>query len=1514
MAINLQAVARLNIRPFTQSLTALQKRIAGLYGAQNNLSQNTQTNLDKERNLHERLGRDATRNRDSINRGLRTGISLNNQLGKSVMTYADAAAIGSRNLDAYARNTAGLSAAQRSLATAQNEARRRAIEYNSAISQFGPASQQAITAGRAAQRAIDTRTAAENRANTEARRAIETSRAARIAAEEKAEATRRGTEAARNYTRSTMGMNAARAQGIQLANTLAANEAKLAASYAASGGMRTPQVLAAENATLRASQAMRNYAEQVRKGTLNNHGFNSSLAVQRHMFSDISRQSAIASAMWMALPAIGIGVATSWERSFSDVVRTADPLFSDVPERVEGLRRSLMDAAQSMPSSFGAITEIATLAHQMGIASEDVAQFSRVVAMFSATSGVSVDMAATAFGRLTAILGDARIPFIDMADAILKVGVNSVATEEEIINVTTQISSIAAQAGFSAKEMIALSGALASVRVPPELSRGVITRVFGRIDQAVSQGGSTLQAFARIANTSMEDVKRTWGGAGSADLFNNFLRGLRDMGSSARSELQNLGITSVRDVPVILRLANTANSEGAVGELFQQTLDDAHNAAGETQRQYTIMADTVVGRLKILGNNLLAFFNAVGESGLGMFGDVIRNLSTGLRNFTRDLDKPMKLFGALELPWTNAQALGFAAGAAAIFGGLLMITSIGLQIGNVITTLRQFKQTMSGLNIFSAFRKGKQDVDSIVASFTDYGIAADNAANSTEKVGSVWGKIGKGAGILALLTLATTAVVTFSNMQREAEAATTSSAELAESLASIDVTSVEELDKVLASIEVRAPGKLGLGEYFSKEYNNAKPWVDGIESLKRVIDDVYTYELPEPSGGWWDWDFAGQMALDAAGANYERIMDEAAVKKLDDAMRQMADSGNIQDVIRLLGTMGKSGIDMAEFFETAPSTFKIFTDALDVAGITDYDAAITQLSTGSIPALSDALYGVENASLALDELFDNDIEAMGEAAKKLDDVSASFIKLGEAISEATQRDDDGNVLGFDMVAFTDNLTAQLQAQADWQDNLRYIQSMVGTEIATELSELGEEGAFFVSELAAGIREGTPEAAASVEKLREVIAAGSPLFGDDFLIEGGAYEWFRNMVGDDTLADQIVSQFGSIDIQLLHAAGEGIAHDVLQGIIQEFARTGDLDAALAALNLASPVIKPKLEFDEDGPELDRAMGAVEAKLRQRFKHNAHDLTINADTTIDDLAHKLKTRLGDPSLSEMEIDGNLNLVEAYRDSRAFQVWAKEQGIDIFLGLDDAPARFSLETLRALAEDEELQIALDALPEPAEDTVWHLVEDVNGMVSFIEVDANGQPAEDAATVTINKISGKKATIAIEANPYSFGITVGGLIGRTLGTSYVNLEGVRHFADGGIERYANGGIRSQHRAQIAPAGAMRVWAEPETEGEAYIPFARSKRTRSTAILGQVANRFGYSIVPNGGNVARFADGGFFQAQMFARYTRMLGNTASVSQAAANNGRNMSFTFVNPVTRDPIMDTWKAMQEYGDL
>ncbi|MGV9868088.1 phage tail tape measure protein [Rhodococcus koreensis] len=69
-------------------------------------------------------------------------------------------------------------------------------------------------------------------------------------------------------------------------------------------------------------------------------------------------------------------------------------------------------------------------------------------------------------------------------------------------------------------------------------------------------------------------------------------------------------------------------------------------------------------------------------------------------------------------------------------------------------------------------------------------------------------------------------------------------------------------------------------------------------------------------------------------------------------------------------------------------------------------------------------------------------------------------------------------------------------------------------------------------------------------------------------------------------------------------------------------------------------------------------------------------------------------------------------------------------------------------------------------------------------------------------------------------------------------------------IKYRANGGIDNLPGQAGIQHGTVYRYGEPETGGEAFIPLGASKRPRSVALTKQVANRFGYDLVP-------MADGG---------------------------------------------------------
>ncbi|MEU0837088.1 hypothetical protein [Streptomyces sp. NPDC005969] len=133
-----------------------------------------------------------------------------------------------------------------------------------------------------------------------------------------------------------------------------------------------------------------------------------------------------------------------------------------------------------------------------------------------------------------------------------------------------------------------------------------------------------------------------------------------------------------------------------------------------------------------------------------------------------------------------------------------------------------------------------------------------------------------------------------------------------------------------------------------------------------------------------------------------------------------------------------------------------------------------------------------------------------------------------------------------------------------------------------------------------------------------------------------------------------------------------------------------------------------------------------------------------------------------------------------------------------------------------------------------------------------ANGQSLNSIGAVwrALNALDGKTANTY--TNNYITTIRRTKAENNTVGRPASGEGGESKYANGGVvDYYANGGIQrggvrhfaggsENHVAQIARAGSWRVWGEPETMGEGYVPFAPSKRPRSRRITEEIVRRLG--------------------------------------------------------------------------
>lgn len=325
---------------------------------------------------------------------------------------------------------------------------------------------------------------------------------------------------------------------------------------------------------------------------------------------------------------VGLGLAAAkvggdFEKAFNNVERTTGLTGS----ALENLRQTLVEISQTTPVSFQDITSIATLGAQMGIAAGGVDEFASTVSKFSSVTGVAVDTAATSFGRIAQLLNVSSSEYENLASSVLYAGRNSIATEEQILTLTSQIAASAQQAGFAADETIGLATALASLGIAPEQARGVILRLFADFDKAVSENGKTLKDYAALMGNNVDQVRALWQN-NPAQFFTAFTASLAKTGQTAggvNNVLSALGIVETREVNVLQRLAGNQ-------DLVQKSMENAgasYASNTDLAEQYGMQTDNLNDKLAKLGNNLLALSAAIG----GTLGVVLKPIVDLLSGF-----------------------------------------------------------------------------------------------------------------------------------------------------------------------------------------------------------------------------------------------------------------------------------------------------------------------------------------------------------------------------------------------------------------------------------------------------------------------------------------------------------------------------------------------------------------------------------------------------------------------------------------------------------------------------------------------------------------------------------------------------------------------------------------------------------------------------------------------------------------------------------------------------------------
>jgi TP901 family phage tail tape measure protein len=436
----------------------------------------------------------------------------------------------------------------------------------------------------------------------------------------------------------------------------------------------------------------------------------SNLPRLRYALYDVASATQGASQNLLVFAETAVTAAAQYETAFTNVERTTGA----TGVGLQLLNDQLINLSTQIPLSFQEISGIASLGAQLGVASTDLAGFTKNVTQFAAVTNVSAESAAQSFGALGELLGLQADQYANLGSSIAFAGVQSVATESEILAVATAIGGVAASADLTAQDVVALSTSLASLRVPAEQSRGALTRVFSEINRASANGGDQLNTFAQVLGTSAEQAKAL----ADTDLnkfFNDFVAGLSGMSSGQLT--QTLDALSLSDIRVTNTLARLAGNLDLVNK-NQQIVNQSFAEGTFLTEAYGTRVDDIASRFQILLNNLNNLAASAGKALAPILGPIIDFLSRIANGLNIILSSSGgQIFAGI--------AVSIAAFGAALFG---LVTAVALSSAGIFA----FKTAFDGLQGSSILADNA--LVRLTARILGIDVAAKTAAAGTGKL------------------------------------------------------------------------------------------------------------------------------------------------------------------------------------------------------------------------------------------------------------------------------------------------------------------------------------------------------------------------------------------------------------------------------------------------------------------------------------------------------------------------------------------------------------------------------------------------------------------------------------------------------------------------------------------------------------------------------------------------------------------------------------------------------------
>lgn len=434
---------------------------------------------------------------------------------------------------------------------------------------------------------------------------------------------------------------------------------------------------------------------------------------------------------------LALGVASSksaidFESAFAGVEKTVD----GTAEQMASLKQGIRDMSKEIPSSATEISAVAEAAGQLGIQTDNILGFSKVMIDMGNSTNLSSDEAATSLARFANITQMSQKDFNKLGSSIVDLGNNFATTESEIVDMALRLAGAGHQVGMSEGQILGLATALSSVGIEAEMGGSAMSKALVKMQNAVEMGsgklqtvlkklnmslrelelsaandsmgfkslcdsigmtstevkqlitaGTNLEDFASISGMSAEQFKKAWKDDATSALT-SFIKGLGDAenkGESAITMLSEMGLTEVRLRDSLLRAANAGNLFNSAIETGTKAWGENVALTNEANKRY----ETTESKLKTTINKLKDFGTTLGNK-------LLPSVNRSLDGSDKWLKKLEKMDDA-----TLDNIIKIGLFVAAVGPLVSVLGKIGTVSGNTIKYLGKFAQKIEELDVKS---------------------------------------------------------------------------------------------------------------------------------------------------------------------------------------------------------------------------------------------------------------------------------------------------------------------------------------------------------------------------------------------------------------------------------------------------------------------------------------------------------------------------------------------------------------------------------------------------------------------------------------------------------------------------------------------------------------------------------------------------------------------------------------------------------------------------------------------